>query len=576
MPSQIPTIRSRVAAHLAEVVSVIFICSLAQSAWAQSAWVQNVGIGMKSRYAAVPTETPAATPASSPAAAATPAIPKADLPAAGGDVFGSQIFRGQFAARSFTGFNPDYQLAPGDRISLRLWGAYTLDAVQVVDAQGNIFIPNIGPVRVQGIRNSELNDLIQQQIRRVFRANVQSYASLDAAQPVKIYVTGFVRQPGLYNGLSSDSVLHYLDQAGGIDPDRGSYLAVDVLRAGKLRTRIDLYRFLLEGQIEPLQLHDGDTVLVAPRQFSARISGTVVNANVFELRGAAVSADTVLALAQPRPGATHLSIVRSLGGVRRSEYHPIANAPSVLINAGDEVTVMTDTVPGTLLVRLEGAHRGPRTTVLPYGARLRDALAQVIPAPQARMDALQLFRKSVAVRQKEMLALSLEKLETQALTARSATIEEANLRTREADLILQFTARARTVETKGQLVIAQLETAGDTLLEDGDVLFVPEESSQVTLHGEVMFPLALHHEAGQTVAEYIRQAGGYTQNADTSRVLLIRRNGSVVEVQPSQRPEPGEELMVLQKVGSKSIEIARGITQILYQIAIATKVVLGF
>ena len=34
-----------------------------------------------------------------------------------------------------------------------------------------------------------------------------------AAQPVRVFVSGFVHRPGLYNGTSSDSVLQYLDQA---------------------------------------------------------------------------------------------------------------------------------------------------------------------------------------------------------------------------------------------------------------------------------------------------------------------------------------------------------------------------
>lgn len=495
--------------------------------------------------------------------------------ASGASMFGSQIFGGRFAHQSFTGFNPEHRIAIGDRISLKLWGAFTLEGAQAVDAQGNIFLPNIGPVKVLGVRNAELNELVQSQVKRIYRANVQSYANLEAAQPVKVYVTGFVRQPGLYAGLSSDSVIHYLDEAGGIDPERGSYLAVDVLRNGQFKNRFDLYRFLLEGRMESLQLQDGDTIFVAMRQASVRVGGEVTNPYTFEIRGPAIAAAELLAIAQPRPSATHLAIVRQVGPERRSEYHPLAQAAGVMIASGDEVTVMSDKFSGTIQVRLEGAQRGERTAILPYGAHLRDALARISPSQQAQMPALQLFRKSIATRQKEMLALSLDKLETQVLTARSATNEEAQLRTREAELVLQFTSRARTIEPKGQLVIPDLTTAGDTLLEDGDTLYIPEQSSQVTLHGEVLFPAAIHHDAKRTVGEYIQMAGGYTQNADTSRILQMKRNGTVVEAQAKTLLEPGEELMVLPKADTKNIEVTRGITQILYQIAVVAKIAFG-
>ena len=520
------------------------------------------GLGFGSSQAAVAPSPVPPPPPSAPSASTLP-------------VFGAQMFQGRFASQAFSGFNPDYQIAPGDRISVRLWGTFTLETVQAVDAQGNIFLPSLGPVRVQGVRNGELGALVQQRVQRVYRASVYSYATLEAAQPVKVYVTGFVRQPGLYSGLSSDAVLRYLDMAGGIDAERGSYLTVEVLRAGQLRARFDLYRFLLEGRIEPLQLQDGDTIFVPARQSSVRIDGEVTNAALFELRAAQVPASELLAMARPRPQATHLSIVRQAGPERRSEYHPIGEARSVMVGNGDQVSITADRVPGTILVRFEGAHRGERTAVLPYGARLSDALALLKPAPQAQVEALQLYRRSIAVRQKEMLHQALDKLETQALTARSATNEEATLRTRESELIQKFTAQARQVEPKGRLVLPDLAAAGQTLLEDGDTITVPEQAAQIAIQGEVLFPLTLQYTPRMRVADYIRQAGGYSQHADTSRVLLMQRNGAVVEARDDLVPEPGDELMVLAKVETKRVEVARGITQVLYQIAVMAKIALG-
>ena len=544
----------------------------------QPSWSATTEVGDQPQ---LQSKAPPAAPASptSPATSSppAPAPARASPPPTGAalPVFGSKMFGGRFAQQSFGGFNPDHRIAIGDRIGLRMWGAFTLESTQAVDAQGHLFLPGIGPVKVLGVRNADLNDVVLQQVRRVYRANVQSYANLEAAQPVKVYVTGFVMQPGLYNGLSSDAVLHYLDLAGGIDAERGSYLAVDVLRGGQLRARFDLYRFLLEGRIEPLQLQDGDTIFVPARQSSVRIDGEVSNAAIFELRANRVPASELLAMARPRPSATHLSIVRQTGPERRSEYHPIGEAANVMISDGDQVSVTADRIAGTILVRFEGAHRGERTAVLPYGARLADALALIRPAPQAQVDALQLYRRSIAVRQKEMLLQSLDKLETQALTARSATNEEAALRTRESELVLRFTAQARTVEPKGRLVLPNLAAAGQTLLEDGDTIVIPEQSSQVAIQGEVLFPLTMQHTARMDVAGYIRQAGGYSQHADTSRVLLLKRNGAVVEASEDQQPEPGDELMVLAKVETKRVEVARGITQVLYQIAVVAKIALG-
>lgn len=489
-------------------------------------------------------------------------------------VFGSQMFSGRFASEAFSGFNPDYQIAVGDRVHLRLWGAFNHEAVQTVDAQGNLFVPSLGPLRIQGIRNSELNTAVEAMVKRTFRANVGVYASLEAAQPVKVYVTGYVKAPGLYPGLSSDSVLYYLDRAGGIDPDRGSYLSVKVLRRGQPRADMNLYRFLLDGQIEPLQLQDGDTIVVAPRRHMIGVSGEVLNPYLFEVEQPVTTARALLDIARPLPGATHLSVVRKRGPQRRSEYYPLDQAAAVQVEDGDEVTLTSDKYPGTILVRVEGANLSERTLVLPYGARLKDAMERLRPAPQARVAAVQLFRTSVAERQKQLMESSLRGLETYALTTRSATAEEASLRQKEGQQLLEFINRARQIQPKGQVVLAQVEGAGETLLEDGDVLRVPEQSNLVMVTGEVMVPNALIYNRKASLEDYVRQAGGYTQGADEARVVVVRQDGSVAEG-TTAKLQPGDEIMVLPKIAAKSLEVTRSLTQILYQIAVVAKVALG-
>jgi protein involved in polysaccharide export with SLBB domain len=512
-------------------------------------------------------------------APAAPVLPAGPLPpdpaqATKPLLFGSQLFSGRFASEAFSGFNPEYRITVGDRISVRMWGAFNFEAAQPVDAQGNIFVPNVGPVRVLGVRNADLNQQVENQVKRTFRSSVGVYATLEAAQPVKIYVTGFVRAPGLYGGLSSDSVLYFLDRAGGIDADRGSYLRVDVLRGGQPRARIDLYRFLLDGIIEPLQLQDGDTIVAAPRGYTVQVGGEVLNPYIFEFGQPEIAADRLLAMARPRPGATHLAIVRKIGAERRSEYHPLANAAQVTIRDGDEVTLTADKYPGTILVRIDGAHLGERTLVMPYGSKLKDALSRLKPAPQASVAAIQLFRRSVAERQKELMESSLRSLETYALTARSATSEEASLRGREAQQILEFIERARRVQPRGQVLLADGGAAGETLLEDGDLLRVPETSNLVLVSGEVLFPTALIFDGGTGVEGYVTRAGGYTQGADRARVMVVRQDGSVVAADRAEM-RPGDEIMVLPKIETKNVEVARGITQIIYQTAVAARIALG-
>jgi protein involved in polysaccharide export with SLBB domain len=210
---------------------------------------------------------------------------------------------------------------------------------------------------------------------------------------------------------------------------------------------------------------------------------------------------------------------------------------------------------------------------LPYGSKLRDALAQVTPNAEAQPDAVQLYRASVAERQRQMIEVSLRVLEASALTSRSRTSEEAALRAREAEQVIRFIDRARAVEPRGQVVLAGRESAMDTLLEDGDILVIPERSSLVMVHGEVTQPNAIAYDSRSTVADYVELAGGTTQRRRDARILLLRQDGTFVEDERAQ-PQPGDEILVLPTVGTRNIEVARGISQILFQLAVVARVAL--
>jgi protein involved in polysaccharide export with SLBB domain len=485
-------------------------------------------------------------------------------------VFGSQMFSGRFAAVTYTGFNPGYQVAIGDQISTRLWGAVSFDAIESVDAQGNIFIPNVGPIHVQGIQNAELTKQVEAQVKKTYKSYVGVYSSLLAAQPVKVYVTGFVRAPGLYPGLSSDSVLYYLDRAGGIDTDRGSYLAVDVMRDGKVRETIDLYKFLLTGQLKEIQMHDGDTVVVGARHNTIPVYGNVQNPYLFELPGNAIRAKDLLKDAIPLPGSTHMALVRAVGLQRQSFYYPLDQIDDITLQAGDQIDITADQYPVSILVKVTGAQAGPRNFVLPIGAKIKDLVDKLTPAPTANMDAIQLFRPSVAAMQKASIDNTLQALQTAALTARNATLSEAQTRSTEAQLIMQYIDRAKLIVPKGQVVLTSKEDGENTLLEDGDTINVPEFTNLVDVSGEVQLPNTLVFKQGRSTNDYVALVGGYTQRADRTKVLVMRQNGSVA---PSgSDPLPGDTIMVLPTIETKYIEVASGITSILYQLAVAANV----
>jgi len=495
-------------------------------------------------------------------------------------VFGANLFTGSFAREGATHFNPDYAVAVGDNIQVRFWGAFEYDAPLTVDPQGNIFVPHVGPLQVLGVRNQDLQRVVDSAVRRVYRANVYSYASLAAAQPVRVFVGGFVNRPGLYSGTSMDSLLHYLDQAGGIDVERGSFLGVQVKRANRTRATLNLYDFILEGRMPLIQLSDGDVIFVTPKQKGVKVAGLAANAKRFEFNSEGATVADLARLAKPMATATHVRVTRNTGTTLNVEYYPLADAARVPLRSGDTIEFTADKKQGTITVRVEGEHLSAQEYVVPYGTRLGTLMAKVRYNDRADKNSLQLFRQSIIARQKDMLDSTLKHLETSVLTARSGTQEEAQLRTEEAAMMLQWIDRAKSIQPSGQVLLAQADHIDRLLLENGDVIRIPAVDNLVLVSGEVMFPNTVALAADKDIDDYIATAGGYSQRADTSRIVIAHRDGSFEDTEASSgwfsEPDirPGDEIMVLPAVDPKYRQVFKEFATMIYQMGLGARVFL--
>ena len=259
-------------------------------------------------------------------------------------MFGEQLFRGAFSTTSGSTFNDSYVINPGDNVQVRMWGAYQYAATMTVDPQGNIFLPNVGPVRISGVQNGNLQNVVKSAVNNIYRSNVGVYASLEEAQPVKVFVTGFVKQPGYYGGLAADSVLSYLDRAGGVDPGRGSYIDIQIKRNGQILQQVNLYDFLLAGQLEAFSFRDGDVITVAPQKKTFDISGEVQNEYTFEFDVNDLNIGDVLQVANPAANATNVSITRSAGRAQTAEYYSLSEAQNISVYNGDQMVVTSESL----------------------------------------------------------------------------------------------------------------------------------------------------------------------------------------------------------------------------------------
>ncbi|EGV28521.1 polysaccharide export protein [Thiorhodococcus drewsii AZ1] len=488
--------------------------------------------------------------------------------------FGASLFAGGFRSKLTSDLNPGYIIMPGDQVTVRAWGALEVDLVLTVDTQGNIFIPDVGPVQVKDVSAADLNARVTKAIKSIYTDNVSVYTNLQGVQPVAVFVTGFVKKPGRYSGTPSDSVLNFLDQAGGIDMASGSFRDVRVLRDHRLIAQVDLYPFLLDGSLPRPQFADGDTIVVGRQGPMVTVSGDVAQPHRYELTETTQSVADLMQWIQLRPGVSRVLVtgVRDVGPF--SSYISIDDLASHWLQSGDELFFSVDQHQETIVVQLEGSFKGPSRFTVPRNAQLMELLDSIPVDPKlSDVSSVSIRRKSVAQRQRESLNESLKRLETAYLGASSSTVDESKIRVEEAKLIQDFVKRARELEPTGRLVVAEGGRVRNTSLQDGDVITIPNRSDSIFVSGEVLVPQAMVYKSGQDADEYIHRAGGFTDRANTRKVLLARQSGEVVSASDAALL-PGDEILVLPEIPSKNLELVKTLSQILYQIAVATKVAL--
>ncbi|WP_318466403.1 polysaccharide biosynthesis/export family protein [Photobacterium leiognathi] len=488
--------------------------------------------------------------------------------------YGANLFAGGYETERVDGLNDNYLIATGDKINIWLWGAVTFSDVVTVDNQGNIFIPEIGPIKVQNVPASKVNDLVTKKIKQTYVNDVNVYVNLLTATPVSIYLSGPVIRPGQYAGMASDSILYYLKRAGGIDAERGSYREIQVIRNGKTIKTIDLYDFIQNGFIPNVNFKDGDVILVTPQKAAITVAGGVRNPFRFELKKTISNGSQLTQYSRPLAKVSHVAVIGNRNSGPFSRYLTYNDFQTFELKDGDKILFNDDIQAQVLDVQISGSYLGPSYFTVTKTTRLHDLLVNVpIETELADNSSIYILRKSVAKRQKQLLNDSLDRLERSVFTAPASSDVAASIRAKEAEMVMLFTEKARKVEPLGKVVVSDNGKIANILLEQGDQIVIPQKTDLIQIAGEVLMPQAVVFNKNATLDDYVAWAGGFTERAEDQRIAIVRANG-LVEFGNDKKVRQGDQILVLPRVDSKTMQSIKDITQIIYQIAVAANVVI--
>ncbi|MGI5817803.1 MAG: SLBB domain-containing protein [Armatimonadota bacterium] len=274
---------------------------------------------------------------------------------------------------------PTYVVGPGDQLAVRVWtdAIEHVEAQPVIDAEGNIYLELLGEVTVAGERLSRVREIIRQRYRTFFdRAEVS--VGLSRTRVIEVRVTGDVRWPGTHVLSGAATLFSALHAAGG-PGDVGSFRAIRLIRRGEEPLTVDLYDYLLDGQIDAdLSLEPNDTIFVPPLSAEFGVTGEVRRPARYEIKDSLSLAEGLRMAAGI--SATGYARTVELWRVGESGIRELINvnlrtdAEQMTLLNGDLLVIPPVLEEPENIVRLEGEVRRPGAFQVHEGMTVSDLL----------------------------------------------------------------------------------------------------------------------------------------------------------------------------------------------------------
>ena len=200
--------------------------------------------------------------------------------------FGYDVFRSAKAKPSSLAVpDKNYILGTGDNLLIRVWGtSVDVEYPAVVDREGVINVPKIGPIPVAGVKYGDVESVVKKEAEKYIQG-ININITLIELRSLEIYVVGEVKNPGLHMLPAFSTIFDGLLYAGGVKKT-GTLRKIKLYRNDIEIQLFDLYDLLLKGNRKSdTTLNNKDVIFVGEIGKTAAVAGAVNNEAIFEISG---------------------------------------------------------------------------------------------------------------------------------------------------------------------------------------------------------------------------------------------------------------------------------------------------
>lgn len=410
----------------------------------------------------------------------------------------SKIFGKELFANAGTTFEPNlrlptplnYVLGVGDQLLVDIYGYSEVSYQLSIGPEGTINIPNIGVTPVAGLTIEAATARIKSKLSKIYSelntGNTKLSISLGNIRSIRVILNGEVMKPGTYTLSSLATVFNALYTSGG-PTDNGSFRGIEVIRNGKKVATLDVYDFLLNGDLKNnIRLQDQDIINVPSYQRRVEIVGEIKRPAIFEMKGNE-DLNTLLKFAggfTERAYKARIKVLKNTDTERKINDVTAEEFANYKPESGDKYFVNEILDRFENRVTIEGAIFRPGQYELEQGLTVKN------------------------------LILKAEGLKEDAFTNRAyitRLTDDLNTELISFDINKVLNGTAKDIPLKREDVISISS------------IFDLREEYKVSINGEVQRPGEFPFAENMSLEELILKAGGFREAATPQRIEISRR-----------------------------------------------------
>lgn len=408
-------------------------------------------------------------------------------------IFGADLFRNPsltFEPNLNIATPQSYVIGPNDEILIDIFGDSETSYKLNVSPEGNINIEFVGVVPVGGLTIEAATSRIRSRLSTVYTGlrtgNTKLNVAIGNIRSIKVILTGEVQKPGTYTLPSLATVFNALYSSGG-PTENGSFRAVELIRDGKVFSKLDIYDFLLKGVIGTnVRLQDQDIIRIPVYKSRIEIVGEVKRPGIFELIENEYLTDLLKFSGDFTENAfkARIKVLKNTDTERKIADINADSFKDYRPSSGDKYFVDRVLERFANRVSIEGAIFRPGNYELEPGLKLS-----------------QLIKKAEGLKE-------------------DAFIERAYITRLKPDNQIEIIPFNLAGILKGSSPDIQLLREDKIQISS---IFDLKEEYRLNIEGEVRKPGSFLYAENMTLEELIIQAGGFTEGASARRVEISRR-----------------------------------------------------